>query len=321
MANIHIECRGYNGRYAKLNGRRDRNISRYAFLRAVITVGAQRLPDVFSGGLRGITNRIGILLSLTSFLEQRANGFCLSDRYDDLDMSQKGYISYWYGMTFAKLVAESELSIPWLGNVDKMKASGALITSYTRNERADLVGRLHNDWHVIEAKGRSNEYSSRLVEKAKSQAAAVISINGQSPATSSACIASLFTQPISVLLDDPTGDSNQEPEQWKIKDDEFFREYYRGIIQYLHKYASSGEMKEVHSEFVTAKLFQQEFFELPYPPPPWAQDLELGLLKSIYSEPKKAPDVIKDLPSDDNKGAIGRDGIAIFGPMPDWEIA
>ena len=35
--------------------------------------------------------------------------------------------------------------------------------------------------------------------------------------------------------------------------------------------------------------------------------------------PKIAPDAVKDLPSDDYKGAIGKDGIAIFGPTPDWE--
>lgn len=324
MANIRIECRQYGGRYARLNGERTCNVSKYAFLRAILTVGAQRLPDVFSGGLRHIMNRIGIWLSIASFLEWRASGVCLSARYGDLDMSEKGYISYWYGMALAKLVAESELSIPWLGNVDKMKASGALITSSTSNERADLVGRgLHNDWHVIEAKGRSNEYSRSLVVEAKNQAASVISVNGQSPATTSACIASLFTQPISVLLDDPTGNSSQVPGRWKIKDDEFFVDYYRGIIQYLRKATLSGEPKDIHSGFVSAKLFQREFFRLPYPSrwdvPLWSDDLELGLLKNIYSDPKKAPDAVKDLSSDDYKGAIGKDGIAIFGPIPDWE--
>jgi len=34
---------------------------------------------------------------------------------------------------------------------------------------------------------------------------------------------------------------------------------------------------------------------------------------------QKAPDAVKDLPSDDYKGAIGKDGIAIFGPIPDWD--
>jgi hypothetical protein len=309
-----------------LNGTRVVNVSRAAFLRAIITVGAQRLPDVFSGGLRQIVHRIGIWLSIASFLEVWAGSICLSARYGNLDMSEKGYVSYWYGMALAKLVAKSELAITWLGNIDKMKASGTLITSSTNNKRADLVGRgLYNDWHVIEAKGRSNEYSNLLIEEAKNQAAAVISINGQSPATTSACIASLFTQPISVLLDDPAGDSNKEQEKWKIKEDKFFEDYYRGIIQHLRKATLSEEPKDIHSGFVTTKLFRREFFKLPYSSrwdvPLWAEYLELGLLKSIYKDPKKAPDSIKDLPNDDYKGAIGKDGIAIFGPVPDWEVA
>lgn len=181
-----------------------RDISPRAVLRAVVTVGAQRFLDVFSIGWRGLLHRFGMGLSALSFLEQSPVGLRLSNRYRFLDASEKGAATYWYGMALSKIVADAELKVPWLAHVDQMRASGALTVASGTNERGDFVGRdTSGNWHVVEAKGRSNSYPASLVTKAKRQSARVTSINGQSPATTSACITSLFTQPISVLLDDP----------------------------------------------------------------------------------------------------------------------
>jgi hypothetical protein len=263
-------------------------------------------------------------LSALSFLEQRGNDLCLSRDYIDLDMSEKGAATYWYGMALAKLVAESELSIPWLAHVDRMRASGVLTTSSGSNERGDLVGRgPNNDWHVLEAKGRSHQYSKSLVTSAKGQAGRITAIGGQPPATTSACIASLFAQPISVLLDDPADVPDESGETWVIEDDRFFGEYYQGVIRYLREV---GQAKRTigNTTFVTAPLFllHWDFFHLPLPHT-WEYPekmLELGLLASIYEAPERASNAIRDLPHDDD-GKVGHDGIALLGPMPDWEIA
>jgi len=260
-------------------------------------------------------------LSALSFLEQSPAGLCLSDRFSSLDSSEKGVTSYWYGMALAKIIADSELGIPWLAHVDQMRNSGALTTSSGSNERGDLVGRGPNgDWHVVEAKGRSNSYPASLVAKAKSQSARVISINGQPPATTSACITSLFTQPISVLLDDPPPDYKENGEDWQINEKDFFRQYYRGIINYLNMSDTRREQTIGESVFYTVPMFPffWDFFHFPAPRPFPGWWLELGLLASIHDAPERAPDAVNYLPHDDD-GKVGGDGIAIFGPLPDLE--
>jgi hypothetical protein len=321
MANIDVICQDFTAAYASTNGQRRRDVSRRAVLRAVITVGAQRFQDVLSLGLRGLLHRFAMGLSAFSFLDQSPAGLCLSDDYRSLDMSEKGAATYWYGMAFAKIVADSELGIAWLAHVDEMRENGALVTSSGSNERGDLVGRGMNDWHVVEAKGRSNPYPSTLVTKAKGQSARIVSVNGQPPATTSACITSLFTKPISVLLDDPQSDAEGNEEHWTIRKDRFFVEYYRGIIEYLRGFGPRREKRVDNAVFVVAPLFPffWDFFHFPHPPPFPEWRLELGLMASICEAPEQAPEAVGNLPYE-AEGKIGSDGIAIFGRMPTKKI-
>ncbi|MDP8240991.1 MAG: hypothetical protein P9X24_18020 [Candidatus Hatepunaea meridiana] len=90
----------------------------------------------------------------------------------------------------------------------------------------------HNNWHVLEAKGRSRSVSTVEVLRAKNQAGRVNSIYGLVPDTTSASVVRLFTNPISVLLDDPD-DENQTDTHWEIDPQTFVRLYYAPIKQYL----------------------------------------------------------------------------------------
>jgi len=321
MAYVNVTCSNFPVAYAATNGEYTRDVSRRAVLRAVVTVGAQQSLDVFSLRWRGLLHRFGIGLSAFSFLEWSPAGLCLSDNYRSLDGSEKGAATYWYGMVLAKIIADTELKIRWLAHVDQMWKSGALTIAYGSNQRGDLVGRdTNNDWHVVEAKGRSNSYPASLVTKAKGQSARVTLINGQAPATTSACIVSLFKQPISVLLDDPPASNEGNCEHWRIGEDDFFKQYYRGIIEYLRKFGPHSEQTVGNAVFVTAPLFPFFLDFIPYPPPRPFRDsrLELGLLASIYKAPEQAPGEVQDLPQDD-EGKVGSDGIAIFGPLTEWE--
>lgn len=313
MANVTVTCRNFTGPFAAINGVRSRDISQRAVLRAVVTVGAQRFLDVFSFGLRGLVHRFGMGLSAVSFLEQSPAGLCVAARYRSLDGSEKGAVTYWYGMALAKIVAEIELGIPWLAHVDQMRASGALTITSGSSERGDLVGRdARARWHVVEAKGRSNSYPQSLVDSAKGQSARVTAINSQSPATTFACIASLSTQPISVLVDDPPPEDDGNGEQWRIREDDFFKQYYRSIIEYLRSYAAHEE-NFGGADFVVAPLFPfLRDYVHPSPLTFESWQLRLGLLKSIYETPERASDAQQKVPRDD-EGKVGGDGIAVFG--------
>ncbi len=326
MATVNVTCSRFVTPFASLNGIRTRDVPRRAFLRAVITVGFQRLPEMFFFGWRGLLNRFGIAISAMSFLENRSGNLCVSGAFANLDMSEKAASSYWYGMAFAKLVSESELSVPWLGHVDRMRASGALTTTSSSNERGDLVGRDRNSrWHVLEAKGRSNSYPQSLIDTAKQQAANVTTINNQPPRTTSACVTSLFSSPVSILLDDPKP-KRRDGRRWRIAEDLFFRAYYRGVIEYIREHGGR-QQRAPEGTFMVAPLFPY-LWEIPPMRPRYWQDwrLELGLLDNIYESPSKAPSATEGLARtndtetrDADAGKVGPDGIAIFGRMPDWE--
>jgi len=314
MSVVRVTCKKFPAPYTKTNGIRRRDVSRRTMLRAIITVGAQRHSDVYSLGMRGFFHRFGVGLSAVSFLGHATEGLCVDHRFHELDMSEKGAMSYWHGMAMAKIVAESELGIPWLAHVDKMRDCGALITSATSRQRGDLVGRgKKNNWHVIEAKGRSNEYSDTLIASAKEQSSSVTSINGKKPATCSACITALHTRPISVLLEDPPPKDDGEGERWEINTPGFFEQYYRGIKTYLGEFGIQNKSIG-NALFITAPLMPIVREYPDYPPMRYPEDwrLEIGLLKAIYDHPDQAPDAVADMGLVDS-GKMGSDGIAIFG--------
>lgn len=317
MANISVTCQNFPGP-VPANGTNLRDISYRAVLRACIILGLQRFSDVWALGWRDLTRRMGIGLSSVAFLVQSPQGLITSHQFNhDLDMSEKGAMSYWYGMIMAKLTAESELQVPWLAHVDQMRRAGVLITNPNSNSRGDLVGRGMNGWHVFEAKGRSNPYAANLVTDAKQQAAMVTSVHNQPPVTSSACITALFTTPISVLLDDPPPDDERQV-SWDINESAFFRQYYQGIIDYVRELGP--RRREIgNNSVVTAPLFpfvmRQSTMRRFYPFDP---RLELGLLSSIYERPEQAAQIVGDLQADE-RGYLSSDGIALVGRLPDWE--
>ncbi|MDX9857658.1 MAG: hypothetical protein RBT76_07705 [candidate division Zixibacteria bacterium] len=306
-----------------MNGSHNLNTPRRAVLRAIITVGFQRAPYPWRFGWRPLLHRFGIALSAFSFLEGGKHGLYVSPDYQNLDMSEKGATTYWYGMAFAKLIAQSKLGIVWLAHVDGLRASGALTTTSGSSKRGDLAGRgLNNDWHVIEAKGRSNSYDQSLISEAKNQAAAVTQIKGVAPLTSSACITSLHANPISVLLDDPPPDDEAGPVSWEIEDNAFFDHYYRGVIDCLREFGTSRSRTQDGTEFVASPLlpFYWENFGPPIRPYYREWRLELGLLRRIYENPSSAVEAVRDLSTTKDK-KVGSDGIALFGDMPEWEGA
>lgn len=320
MANVIVRCSNFAGNYARVNGLHSRNINRVVVMRAIITLGAQRWTDVLSLGFRGLLFRWAIGLSLHSLLKQSTAGLCMADEYHSLDMSEKGITSYWYGMAFAKIVADTELGVRWLAHVDKMLQSGAMANTSGSNRRGDLIGLgANNDWHVIEAKGRSGSYPQTLISEAKHQSATVPLIHNQPVATTSACITSLATQPISVLLDDPPPDIGDNVRYLGVSEADFFEEYYRGIIEYLRAFRFQGPKTIANVEFIVAPLPALPSDFLHDPTRAISQTM-VGLPAGIFAAPKTARSVVNDLPIDD-EGSIGSDGIAIFGTIPEWESA
>lgn len=321
MAYINVECKNFTGIYASINGIYKRDISKLAVVRAIVTIGAQGYGDVLGFGWRGLLHRLGMGIAVISFLEQKGDFLCLSNAFRTLDMSEKGVVSYWYGMAFAKLVTEIELRIPWLVHVDSMIASGAITLAKGSAIRGDLVGRgINDDWHVLEAKGRSNGFGAPLVQQAKNQASRISSINGQPPVTTSASITNLNVSPVYVLLDDP--DAHEDGKvKWSIEDNLFFHEYYRIIINYLKENQPKVERVQKAEFYVASLPVFSSFSQV---------GLRIGLRADIYRDPGNAHKMIGSFEGRNtlvmgagvNKAEeVGPDGILIISDKPDWEVA
>jgi len=310
-----IEVRGSNFRdgFTHLNGSFQEDISNLDFIRAIVTLGAQSYIDLFRGRWwRGVPYRIFNGLASLLLLDFSAGLVRLDPAYRELDMSEKSIASYWMGMGFTKLIAERLLDVPWLVHIDYLNACGALETIPLGGTRGDLAGLDYDaNWHILEAKGRSQRVQPNIIQDAKDQASSVLSINGKPPVTTSASIARLFTQPISVLLDDPK--QNEKGEYWKIDKNKFIEAYYQPFIDKLKE----SEHKEVSISNYKVSFFKVDLFDEYY---------LFGILSNIVRNPLDAPDIcykttydVKFLPglasffkTQKESISVGKDGLILI---------
>jgi hypothetical protein len=319
MANVEVVARNFSGSFASKNGMNPMRVSFRAFLRASLTLGFQSGSDFRMGNWRDwrfAFYRLCLANSSWYLLEKRSGNLCLSGGHRRFDSSEKAIMSYWHGMVFAKLIAEDRLKIPWLAHVDDMLKNGALTTTATTKKRGDLVGRAKTgDWHVIEAKGRTRPFKNKLINDAKAQAAYVTTVgSGCIPQTNSACISSLWRNPIRIILDDPPSEGGDQNVTWKFDDAAFWNYYYGNLAAYIRTFGSEGKVDGL-SGYRTAPLTPQFF--IPFAPRLWVEDLRIGLPEKIVESALAAPRALQEQtrePAD----YIASDGIALIGKLPDW---
>lgn len=252
MPAVQVNAKRFEGHYVGLNGEHRIKISRRAILGAVLTLGFQRFDDLRSAGGREWGRRVAKGISALCMLRGDGDHLRIDDGFEGLDMSEKGTESYSLGMIFAKIVADRLLGVRWLGHVDEMKRRGILHTDESTNERGDMAGLCQNRrWHVVEAKGRSNPFPDRLVEDSKRQAARVTEVNGASPTTTSACITSLWPNPIEVILDDPPPEGEV---WWEISEEGLWKYYYNGLARYIREASTSISVKALDEHFSFAPI-------------------------------------------------------------------
>lgn len=102
-----------------------------------------------------------------------------TDLYEGMDPTEKGFTSYFLGMTTTKLFAEKYMGTPYLWDVSNALEA---ISYLPGNSRPDLIGlSLSNKWIVAEAKGRTNGFDNNALNKAKNQSRMISTINGSLP--------------------------------------------------------------------------------------------------------------------------------------------
>lgn len=100
--------------------------------------------------------------------------------FDSLDPSEKGAMSYFFGLATAKLLAEKRLGISWLMHLDVYRSQLNPLILRRGKAKPDLLGAdSSGNWVVIEAKGRSGVMPAKVMARAKSQTANLLSVSGK----------------------------------------------------------------------------------------------------------------------------------------------
>lgn len=148
-------------------------------LGAALTVGRPNVAHVFAHGSASLFEALFRLSLVCMAVEQRpsVSGLYRTDAFRTLDLTEKGVVSYFMGMTICKLFAHRLLDTPWLIHLDVFRDQ--LNPSIMRGRsRPDLVGKnLLGEWKAFECKGRSSVPSDVVRRKAKEQAQRVIEVN------------------------------------------------------------------------------------------------------------------------------------------------
>jgi hypothetical protein len=125
--------------------------------RAAITVGRKSWADVLQFGTYSVLEAIWRSTMLWANLKEEANRrIGRSNPFLELDPSEKGAVSYFLGLTVAKLIAERLFGVAWLLHFDVYRQY-LDPTLGPFGDKPDLIGvDPTGHWVVIEAKGRTN---------------------------------------------------------------------------------------------------------------------------------------------------------------------
>ena len=150
--------------------------------------------------------------------------------FEGLDPSEKTGISYFFGLTVAKIIAERLLNAPWPQHVDKF--AGLITPPLSRRERPDLIAQdRRGKWLVLEAKGRSNALDSKTISKAKKQVNALQAINGKAPRRRVVAGSYFANGNLRAILRDPREAKGRAV--LDISEEVFIRNYYEPLVSLL----------------------------------------------------------------------------------------
>src|SRR5260370_3423310 len=140
MPNIAYNATNFPPSYGpSLAGENSLNVSWSQVVWAAISVGKAQLQNLAQYGVFSafeMTYRIAIVYA--NLRETVQGTLRRSSAYNGLDPSEKGAISYFLGLTMAKLLAGQLLEVPWLMHLDVYRQQLAPVLAV--NSRPDLVG-------------------------------------------------------------------------------------------------------------------------------------------------------------------------------------
>ena len=209
-----------------------------------------------------IVYRAAILFA--NLREMPSGDLARSAAYEGLDPSEKGAVSYFMGLTVAKLTAGRLLDVPWLMHLDVYRNELGLPAGSTR---PDLLGRnASGAWVAMEAKGRTHGLSEVTMTKAKKQVEALRSVGGEPITLGVALQAHFGGGMLRCEMRDPEVPDEARLDL-KLEGGRFVEDYYRPFREWLPSAARA------RTEAVQGQLFFVA--ELP------EVDLSVGLREDL----------------------------------------
>jgi hypothetical protein len=272
---------------------------------AALSVGKAQLQHLTQYGAFSTFEIIYRAAIIFANLRETPSGMIArSAAYNGLDPSEKGAISYFLGLTMAKLFCGRLLDVPWLMHLDVYREE--LDPVLLGNSKPDLVGlNLHSEWVVVEAKGRTNNITQSVLQNAKNQAEQVTTILGVDPVLRVGSVT--YFNGVGILgfsLIDPA----RRSEERKLADlpltkSMLLMSYYRPVRAYLREAASTRTALINKLPYRIASLPDFE--------------LSVGLSEEIEPSLVDIPRT-KMLPRERNE-FIGNDGVLVqLGPI--WSV-
>lgn len=226
---ISITCEDFSGQYSHVNCQgKSIFITLNDLALAMVTVGRSGWTDALSGGIQRAYEITALMSSIFAYIDNSKSTLTMSDLYKNLESSEKGIASYRIGMALSKLVAERTLGIQWLRHVQPLIKRNIIQRYYFTDAQPDLIGQdAAGNWHVIEAKGRtSKQMDLAALQKALYQTAQIEFINGESPVTRCASVATLGKTPFEVRFQDTPQEGDGE---FNLLLSKYLEEYYSPI--------------------------------------------------------------------------------------------
>lgn len=307
-----------NDPWAVGNRSRELDVSISELLHAAITVGHPNYSIALGGGQVAAAYEMmwkvaSTLMTIRDFGGPYPRSFLTpTERFGNLDPSEKRGATYQLGLTINKLMAWRLFGIRWLVHLDVYASQLSPVIRGGRS-RPDLIGQDdQGDYYVFESKGRMSPPNATDKQKAKDQASRIVSVSGTTPALAASCMAYFrkdyyrARKHLECFVEDPPIDDGEgdkfETHRLNIKDAAIIREYYRPVMPLFDAKRFSKE-----SEYLTWQSHDFDF-EIQLDPKVhylW-QNEEYEAIRSYFADidpieedrVSEAKDGIKVLPGD-----------------------
>jgi hypothetical protein len=228
-------------------------------LYSAITVGRASSRHVTMFGRYSLYEAIYRVMLLSANLKNRADNFLeQTDAYQALDPSEKSAVSYWMGLSLAKLFSSCFLETDFLCHLDVYRnfsdpSYKIDAEFFSGGKKPDLVGQMRSGgWIAIEAKGRTNGIDKKALDLAKNQQLKNLrTINSIAPRLKVA-VQSFFSRGrCQVCLVDPES-SSQEAKDLRLPEREIFiRHWYEPFLKVIdgeHQVREEGDDRFLYAE-------------------------------------------------------------------------